>query len=94
MMNFDKVPSLGETNTIVKDFSRYGNHGTAINGPVWTSNGRRGGAFMFNGVNNYLTIQSNEKIEPIEELSIDMFVKIYDTSDRQIILRKSIDDTW
>jgi hypothetical protein len=55
MYNFDNVTSLGENSTTVKDMSQYSNNGT-ISGATWTGNGRRGGAYQFNGTSNYISI--------------------------------------
>ena len=60
MMNFDKVTSLGETDTIIKDFSQYGNHGSGYGGVTWTGNGKWNGGYQFDGVNDYI---SNTKID-------------------------------
>jgi predicted alternative tryptophan synthase beta-subunit len=38
----------------VKDRSQYGNHGTGINAPTWTGNGKWGGAYEFSG--NYIKL--------------------------------------
>jgi hypothetical protein len=55
MMNFDNSTSLGESGTLVKDLSQYGNNGTVI-GATWTGNGKRAGGYQFNGSNNYINI--------------------------------------
>lgn len=50
MMNFDNVTALGETaGWSIKDFSQYGNNGSVIGQTIWTGNGRRNGAYIFNG---------------------------------------------
>jgi hypothetical protein len=40
---------------VVKDVSLYANNGT-VNGATWTGNGKRGGAYQFNGTTNYISI--------------------------------------
>jgi hypothetical protein len=40
MYNFDKVDALGESDTLVKDLSKYGRDGT-VNGATWSSAGER-----------------------------------------------------
>ena len=53
MMNFDNVTALGENSSTVKDMSQYGNHGT-VNGATSTASGKWGGAYSFDGVNDYI----------------------------------------
>ena len=59
MYNFDKVSSLWETNTVVKDLSNHGNDWT-VNGATWTSNGKYGWAYSFDGSDDYATVDSPE----------------------------------
>jgi hypothetical protein len=47
MYNFDNITSLNESGTRVKDLSPYGNNGTPTSGATRTSNGKRGGAYLF-----------------------------------------------
>jgi hypothetical protein len=42
-----------ESNTTKDDYD--GNHGTAVNGPVWNSTGQIGGILQFDGINDYLS---------------------------------------
>ena len=65
MMNFDNRASLGESATFMRDMSRYNNHGACSGSfcPTWISDGRYGGAFEFNGVNNVIRIQNTPSID-------------------------------
>ena len=64
MYNFDNVANLGETTgSTVKDLSQYANNAT-VNGATWISNGKRGGAYSFNGTTNYITIPNNTNLHP------------------------------
>ena len=65
MMNFDNRSALGENSTFVADLSRYGNNGTCsgTNCPLWNSSGRYGGAFSFDGVNDYITMGDVDEID-------------------------------
>jgi len=58
MMNFDNVSALGENSTFVKDLSKYGNNGncSGTGCPNWNATGRYGGAYTFDGVNDYVTL--------------------------------------
>jgi len=59
MMNFDNVSALGENSTYVVDVSGNGNNGTMnSSGPNWTSSGRYGGAFEFDGVDDFINISA------------------------------------
>ena len=55
MYNFDNVAALGESTGIVKDLSQYTNNGSGYGALTWASNGRRGGSYLFNGSNTYIT---------------------------------------
>ncbi len=57
MYNFDNVSSLGEDNSHVTDMSMYGNNATCTDPdcPVWTPDGEYGGAYAFDGVQDYFT---------------------------------------
>jgi len=75
MMNFNNKTNLGETTgVIVKDWSQYGNHGTGINSPTWTSNGKRGGAYQFNGSNQYIEIKDNPSFDTISSDNFSIFM--------------------
>lgn len=56
IMNFDNRSSLEENTGTVKDISMYNNTGTVYNWAIWTGNGKFDGAYIFNGINNYIGI--------------------------------------
>ena len=58
MYNFDKVSSLWETNTVVKDLSNNWNDGT-VYWATWTSNGKYGWAYSFDWVDDYIQLPSS-----------------------------------
>jgi len=60
MYNFDNVSALGESDTLARDVSIYGNDATCSGSycPAWTPDGKYGGAFQFNGANNVLSIDN------------------------------------
>jgi hypothetical protein len=51
------APCLGPTGLTLRDNSRFGNHGTLINGPTWNASGGRH-ALGFDGVNDQITFAS------------------------------------
>jgi hypothetical protein len=54
MMNLDNVSALGENATKAVDMSRNGKNGTIIGGANYTSSGKYGGAYTFDGLNDYI----------------------------------------
>ena len=59
MYNFDNVSALWETNTLVKDLSKYDNDLT-LNWATYTSAGKRWWAYSFDGNDDYGTLDSPE----------------------------------
>jgi len=57
-MNFNNQSYLKENATYAADISGYNNNGT-INGSVWNSSGKFGGAYYFNGTNKVIKVLSN-----------------------------------
>jgi len=57
----------------VKDYSGYGNNGTA-NGPIWTSDGVVGGAYQFDGVNDHITIPYCFDAPFIDDLTVEGWI--------------------
>jgi hypothetical protein len=58
MYNFDNVSSLGENDTHVMDLSNHGNNGTASGGFLANVSGKYGGAFRFDGKEDYVDISN------------------------------------
>jgi len=59
LMHFDNLSDYGENNTHVYDFSGDGNNGTCkgVGEPNWTSNGKFGGAFEFDGADDWFRVE-------------------------------------
>jgi len=56
--------SFNTANTAnVKDYSGYKNNGTVINGTTWISSGKIGGAYKFDGTNDYITIPDASSLD-------------------------------
>ncbi len=55
------MPSNTNSSTIIKDYSGYNNHGTAIRGATWTENGKVGGAYNFN--KGYIQIPGSDTLD-------------------------------
>jgi len=58
MYNFENLSSLGENDTLVADLSKYGNNGTNY-GATYTSSGKLGGAYTFDGASSYINTTAN-----------------------------------
>jgi len=56
------MPFDTNSTTKVKDYSGYGNNGT-VYGAAWTNQGIIGGAYSFNGVNNYISIPNSATLD-------------------------------
>jgi hypothetical protein len=57
----------------VKDASIHGNHGV-IKGAKWSQYGRRGGAYWFDGIDDYIYSDLNEPLEFGEHLTVSICV--------------------
>jgi len=75
MLNFDKVSALGEHNTHIFDVSGTGNNGSVI-GATWSSSGKYGGRFDFDGVNDYINVGSDASLAITGDLTLSAWVKI------------------
>src|SRR3989338_207473 len=76
MMNFDNASSIGEVynnsnNSIIKDVSGYGNDGSGQGDVRWNSTGKYGGAYQFDGVNDYVGIPN---LSNTDEFTIAMWI--------------------
>lgn len=60
MYNFDNRSELEENDTHVFDISNGKNNGTAVNGAFWISSGKFGGAYQFDGSNDYIDVPYSE----------------------------------
>jgi hypothetical protein len=65
MLNFDNRSSLGENDSFVRDLSTYGHHATCsgTSCPNWSEDGRFGGAFYYDNVNDHFAIESNDLLK-------------------------------
>ena len=86
--NFDNITGLNESGTVVKDFSQYANNGT-ISGATRTGNGKRGGAYIFNGSNNYISLPMTASLTgtPNNQRTMSSWVKISDNRTVKDIIR-------
>ena len=62
MMNFDNVSSLGENSTKIVGIDHFSNNGTAMNGAFFNSSGKYGGAYQFDGNNDFINTTINASV--------------------------------
>jgi hypothetical protein len=79
MMNFDNLSTLGENDTHVLDVSENGNNGAVV-GATWNSEGKYGGDFSFDGINDEITIPTTFEIQN-KGFSISGWVNLDSTSE-------------
>ncbi len=86
-----------ESGAFVKDYSTFGNNGTlgggvASNKPSWTRNGKVGGAYVFDGVNDYISVADDPSLDLSDEFTIAAWVNTLNSSpggsDIQVIVAK------
>ena len=58
------------TGTMTKDLSGWGNHGTLVNGPTW-STGRAGKCLSFDGVDDYVNCGSSSSLSAPSQLTVE-----------------------
>ncbi|MBW2974917.1 hypothetical protein KY366_04330, partial [Candidatus Woesearchaeota archaeon] len=74
MMNFDNVSALGENDSLAVDVSGNGNDGI-IYEANWTSSGRYGGAFEFDGIDDYIDAGDIDGLDNIQHFTFSLWAK-------------------
>ena len=74
MYNFDNVTSLGETGGTIKDLSIYNNNGVGFNGATRTGNGKRSGAYSFNGSNSYISAGNSSVLDSTGNFTVAIWI--------------------
>lgn len=62
------------TGTVLTDSSGNGNNGT-LSGPVWTAQGKNGGALTFDGVNDLVIINSSVSLNVTTEMTLEAWIR-------------------
>ena len=74
MMNFNNITTLGESATVVKDRSSYGNNGV-VNAATWTGNGKWNGGYSFNGTTSYIDVTSTNSLNITTGITMEAWIK-------------------
>jgi len=74
-MNFNNVSDLGENDTRVVDLSNKQNNGTAVNGFLANVSGKYGGAFKFDGADDFVEIDDDDSLDMGSAVTISAWVK-------------------
>ncbi|MEK7813100.1 MAG: LamG-like jellyroll fold domain-containing protein, partial [Candidatus Desantisbacteria bacterium] len=64
--------SFDDTNNVARDYSAYGNNGTN-SGATYTANGEIGGALSFDGVNDYVMVNSSAYMFNSGDFSVELW---------------------
>ena len=82
-----------DNNTLdyAKDYSGENNDGTLF-GPSWVSNGIVGGAYQFDGVDNYISLPYCFDISYIDEFTVETWIRT--TSENTVIASYDADNYW
>ncbi|OQX19423.1 MAG: hypothetical protein BWK75_05705 [Candidatus Altiarchaeales archaeon A3] len=83
-LNFDNLTGMGENynnsqGMFIRDYSKYGNNGTTATtatSPTWNSTGKYGGAFQFDGSNDYVNCGTGTSLNiPASDFTIEAWIK-------------------
>src|SRR5690348_8701878 len=81
--------SFDQSGSTVADFSGNGNTGTVSNA-TWTSAGKYGGAFSFNGTSSMITVPDSPSLDLTTGMTLEAWVKptVSDSSWRCILMKE------
>ena len=60
--------------TVLADVSGNGNNGILVNGPIWTTAGKFGGALLFDGTNDLVTINDSSSLDLTSGMTLEAWV--------------------
>ena len=85
MMNMPFDEGTGDT---ANDSSAYGNNGTLISNPVWTT-GQVGTALQFDGNDTYVEVSDDYSMDITDEITLEAWVNINDFSSAGYLMAKN-----
>jgi hypothetical protein len=59
---------------VAVDSSGNGNHGTLVNGPVWTT-GQTTGALSFDGLDDYVSVNNSASLNPVAQITLSAWIR-------------------
>ena len=79
-LNFNNNSALGENSTYFVDGGKYGNNATCSGStcPNWTSSGRFGGAYLFDGSDDFVNVTPSGSVSGA--FTVEMWANVKDTS--------------
>ncbi|MCH8519458.1 MAG: LamG domain-containing protein, partial [Nanoarchaeota archaeon] len=77
-MGANNLVSLGENSTFIYDSSSFKNHGVFRGDAIFSSFGRNGGSFQFDGTDDWVEIEDDESLDSTSEFTFEAW--IYDSS--------------
>ena len=79
----------------VTDYSGYGNNGTINGNPIWDSIGKIGGAYVFDGSGDYISIPDDDSLDVNsgESYAVEFWMKT-STSSNRVIMEKGSNDVY
>jgi len=85
----------GENNTYVKDYSPNNLYANAYNGTNYTTSGKLGGAFKFDGVNDYMVVSNSNGLNITNGITVSAWIKLDSFSSyRRIIVKSPSTDVY
>jgi hypothetical protein len=66
----------GKTGTVIRDYSTTAQNGTFVSEPVWTSFGKIGGAYEFDGYNDYIDFGDDSELAITGAITLEGWIKI------------------
>ena len=79
-----RTASYPGTGLTWNDLSGLSNNATLINGPIWNSN--NSGTILFDGINDYSTLNSSTSINSSSEFTFSIWIKSSDIASEQMII--------
>ena len=89
--SFDEKPRDNKAT----DYSPGGNHGT-VHGAQWTAKGKVGGAYRFDGRDDFITADDSSSLDIQHEVTVMAWIKPRKLDSRQVFVAKTAggDNTW
>lgn len=96
--SFDVEGSVAK-DSLAKDFTSYENHGkqkTQSYIPAWTSEGRKAGAYYFDGQGDHIYTPTSDKIESLKAFTIEFWMKHDNWGDEwaTLVSKPFYNDKW